>query len=218
MTAETTQAVDLARHARQIALPNVGVEGQARLRRARVLLVGAGGLGSPAALYLAAAGVGHLGLVDPDRVAVHNLQRQILHATADVGRPKVESARDRLRALNPHVRVDAAAERLTRANARALVAGHDLVVDGSDNFPARYAVNDACVALGIPVVHGAASRWEGQASVFAPSLGGPSHSTPHPARMPRRLSGRRAGRAPLAALAAAALTTSAPALAAGCDR
>ncbi len=157
------------RYARQLALPEVGAAGQARLARARVLLVGAGGLGSPAALYLAAAGVGHLGVVDPDRVDASNLHRQVLHGTGDVGRFKAESARDRLAALNPHVRVDAAALRLTAANARALLAGYHVVVDGSDNFAARYAVNDAAVALGVPVVHGAATRFDGQASVFAPT-------------------------------------------------
>ncbi|HEY0776533.1 MAG TPA: molybdopterin-synthase adenylyltransferase MoeB [Gemmatirosa sp.] len=160
-------AVDAVRHARQIALPNVGPAGQARLRRARVLLVGAGGLGSPAALYLAAAGVGHLGLVDPDRVALHNLQRQILHDTADVGRPKVESARDRLRALDPAVDIATYPVRLTAVNALEIARGYDVVVDGSDNLRTRYLTSDACVRLGVPNVFGAVFRFEGQASVLA---------------------------------------------------
>ncbi|GJG85209.1 molybdenum cofactor biosynthesis protein MoeB [Gemmatimonadetes bacterium T265] len=166
--------VDAARHARQIALPNVGAAGQERLRRARVLLVGAGGLGSPAALYLAAAGVGHLGLVDPDRVARHNLQRQLLHATADVGRPKVESARDRLRALDPRVDVAAYDARLTASNALDLLRGYDVVVDGSDNLRTRYLTSDACVRLGVPNVYGAVFRFEGQATVLA-APGGPCY-------------------------------------------
>lgn len=169
-----TAPVDPARHARQIALPNVGMEGQARLRRARVLLVGAGGLGSPAALYLAAAGVGHLGLVDPDRVAVHNLQRQLLHATGDIGRPKVESARDRLRALDPAVDVAAYPVRLDASNALEILRGYDVVVDGSDNLRTRYLTSDACVRLGVPNVYGAVFRWEGQASVLA-ALGAPCY-------------------------------------------
>lgn len=166
--------VDAARHARQIALPGVGAEGQARLRRARVLLVGAGGLGSPAALYLAAAGVGHLGLVDPDRVALHNLQRQLLHATADVGRPKVESARDRLRALDPRVDVATYDARLDASNALEILRGYDVVVDGSDNLRTRYLTSDACVRLGVPNVYGAVFRFEGQASVLA-AYGGPCY-------------------------------------------
>lgn len=159
--------VDVVRHARQIALPHVGVAGQARLRRARVLLVGAGGLGSPAALYLAAAGVGHLGLVDPDRVALHNLQRQLLHSTADVGRAKVESARDRLHALDPRVDVATYDTRLTAANALDLIGGYDVVVDGSDNLRTRYLTSDACVRLGVPNVYGAVFRFDGQATVLA---------------------------------------------------
>ncbi|MDQ6926194.1 MAG: molybdopterin-synthase adenylyltransferase MoeB [Candidatus Eremiobacteraeota bacterium] len=162
-----TTLVDVVRHTRQIALPNVGVAGQARLRRARVLLVGAGGLGSPAALYLAAAGVGHLGLVDPDRVALHNLQRQLLHTTADLGRLKVESARDRLHALDPRVDVATYDTRLTAANALDLIGGYDVVVDGSDNLRTRYLTSDACVQLGVPNVYGAVFRFDGQATVLA---------------------------------------------------
>ena len=176
-------AVDAARHARQIALPQVGAAGQARLRRARVLLVGAGGLGSPAALYLAAAGVGHLGLVDPDRVALHNLQRQILHSTADIGRPKVESARDRLLALDPRVDVATYAVRLTASNALEILRGYDLVVDGSDNLRTRYLTSDACVRLAVPNVYGAVFRFEGQASVLA-APGGPCYRCLYPVPPP----------------------------------
>ena len=143
------------------------MEGQARLKAARVLLVGAGGLGSPAALYLAAAGVGTLGVVDADAVDATNLQRQILHGSADLGRPKVVSAADRLRDLNPHVEVRTHPVRLDRDNALDVLADYDLVVDGSDNFPTRYLVNDACVLRGIPFVYGAILRWDGQVSLFA---------------------------------------------------
>ncbi len=171
---------EVGRYARQIAMPEFGVEGQRRLRSARVLLIGAGGLGSPAALYLAAGGVGTLGVVDPDEVELSNLHRQILHASADVGRAKVESARDRLGATNPYVRVEPIKERFTAANALELLRGWDLVVDGCDNFPTRYASNDAAVALGIPNVYGSVWRFEGQVSVFAPSLGGPCYRCVNP--------------------------------------
>jgi adenylyltransferase/sulfurtransferase len=164
-----TSGDEAARYARQVALPEFGPAGQERLRTARVLLIGAGGLGSPAALYLASAGVGTLGIVDPDRVELSNLHRQILHGTADAGRPKVESARDRLAAANPHVRVELFAERFCAANARDLVRGWDVVVDGCDNFPTRYASNDACVAEGVPNVYGSVWRFEGQVAVFLPS-------------------------------------------------
>ena len=158
---------EAARYARHLVLPEVGREGQERLKAARVLLVGAGGLGSPAALYLAAAGVGTLGIVDPDAVDVTNLQRQILHGTAGLGAPKVDSARVRLHDVNPHVTVETGAVRLTSANALEIVAAYDVVVDGSDNFPTRYLVNDACVLTGRPNVYGSVYRWEGQLSVFA---------------------------------------------------
>lgn len=154
------------RYARHLALPEVGLAGQRRLMDARVLLIGAGGLGSPAALYLAAAGVGTLGLVEFDTVDPSNLQRQVLHGTPDVGRPKLDSARDRIAALNPLVRVEPHPVRLTAANALEILAGYDLVVDGTDNFPTRYLVNDACVLLGKPLVYGSVQRWDGQASVF----------------------------------------------------
>jgi adenylyltransferase/sulfurtransferase len=145
----------------------MGLEGQKRLKDARVICVGAGGLGSPLALYLAAAGVGTLGMVDFDTVDLTNLQRQLLHGTRDVGRPKLDSAVDRLSDVNPHVRVIAHEARLTSENALAVLADYDVVIDGTDNFPTRYLVNDACVMLGKPNVYGSVFRWEGQASVFA---------------------------------------------------
>ena len=154
------------RYARHLILPEVGPAGQRRLREARVLLVGAGGLGSPAALYLAAAGVGTLGIVDFDVVDVTNLQRQVLHGTSWVGRPKLDSARERLAEVNPHVRVEPHPVRLTSGNALEILREYDVVVDGTDNFPTRYLVNDACVLLGKPNVYGSILRWEGQASVF----------------------------------------------------
>ncbi|HEU4587579.1 MAG TPA: molybdopterin-synthase adenylyltransferase MoeB [Gemmatimonadales bacterium] len=157
---------ELLRYARHLTLPDVGREGQERLKAARVLVLGAGGLGSPAALYLAAAGVGTLGLVDFDRVDLTNLQRQILHGTATLGQPKVVSAVARLADLNPHVRVVPIQERLSAANAREIVAGYDLVVDGTDNFPTRYLANDVCVWLGKPLVYGSIFRFEGQVSLF----------------------------------------------------
>jgi sulfur-carrier protein adenylyltransferase/sulfurtransferase len=157
---------ELHRYARHLSLGEVGVEGQRRLKEARVLVVGAGGLGSPAALYLAAAGVGTLGIIDPDRVELSNLQRQVLHATASVGRLKVDSARERVAEANPHVRVETHPVRLTAENALEVVSAYDLVVDGSDNFATRYLVNDAAFLTGRPWVYGAILRWEGQASLF----------------------------------------------------
>ena len=165
---------EAARYARHLVLPEVGRAGQERLKEARVLLVGAGGLGSPAALYLAAAGVGTLGIVDPDVVDVTNLQRQILHGTAGLGARKVDSARARLEDVNPHVTVETGAVRLTSANALEIVEAYEVVVDGSDNFPTRYLVNDACVLAGRPNVYGSVYRWEGQLSVFA-TEGGPCY-------------------------------------------
>ncbi len=162
---------EVLRYSRHLILPDVGVEGQRRLKAARVLVVGAGGLGSPLALYLAAAGVGKLGLVDFDAVDLTNLQRQILHGTADVGRPKLASARDRIADANPHVQLETYETRLTSANALDILRGYDLVVDGTDNFATRYLVNDACVLLGIPNVYGSIFRFEGQASVFATAEG-----------------------------------------------
>jgi adenylyltransferase/sulfurtransferase len=157
---------ELRRYARHFSLPEIGEPGQRRLRDARVLLVGAGGLGSPAALYLAAAGVGVLGLVDDDRVDETNLQRQILYGTSALGRPKGEAAAERPHDLNPHVHVERFATRLTSANALDILRDFALVVDGSDNFPTRYLVSDACVLLGKRDVYGAIFRFEGQVSVF----------------------------------------------------
>lgn len=162
---------EIARYARHLVLPEVGTEGQRRLKGASVLLVGAGGLGSPAALYLAAAGVGRLGIVEFDVVDETNLQRQILHDTAWVGRPKLESAAERLSLLNPHVRVEAHPAALTRDNALEVLAGYDVVVDGTDNFETRYLANDACYLLKKPNVYGSVFRFEGQASVFWPDRG-----------------------------------------------
>jgi molybdopterin/thiamine biosynthesis adenylyltransferase/rhodanese-related sulfurtransferase len=160
-----------ARYTRHLSLPEVGEAGQRALLDARVLCLGAGGLGSPALLYLAAAGVGTLGVVDDDAVDVSNLQRQVLHTTARVGAPKVESAEATLRALNPDVRVETFRERLTRDNAERLVAGFDVIVDGSDNFATRYALNDAAVRARKPVVHGAIQGFEGQVTTLVPFAG-----------------------------------------------
>ncbi len=160
-------AGDLARYARHIALPEVGLEGQRRLKAARVLCVGTGGLGSPLALYLAAAGIGTLGLVDFDVVDESNLQRQILHSTRDVGRRKLDSAAEKLTALNPALNVVRHETLLSSANALAILKDYDIIADGTDNFPTRYLVNDACVLLGKPNVYGSIFRFEGQASVFA---------------------------------------------------
>jgi len=166
---------EVRRYSRHLILPEVGPEGQKKIRAASVLCIGLGGLGSPIALYLAAAGIGKLGLVDFDTVDLSNLQRQILHGTGDVGRPKVESARDTLRRLNPDVQIELHPERITSQNALDLVGSYDIVVDGTDNFPTRYLANDACVLSRKPNVYGAIFRFEGQASVFAPHLGGPCY-------------------------------------------
>ena len=154
------------RYSRHLRLPEVGVEGQRRLARAQVLMVGAGGLGAPAAYYLAAAGVGTLRIADDDVVERSNLQRQVLHREATIGVAKVESAAAALQALNPRVQVDARFERITSANVEAMLEGVDVVLDGADNFPARYLLNDACVKLGVPLVYGAVHRFAGQVSVF----------------------------------------------------
>ena len=159
------------RYARHVRLPEVGEVGQIQLLSSRALVVGAGGLGSPAALYLAAAGVGTLGIVDHDRVEESNLQRQVLHSLDRVGMPKVESARETLSALNPDVKVETHEERLSAFNALRIMSGYDIVVDGSDNFPTRYLVNDASLHLRVPVVHGSIFRFEGQVSVFSPYKG-----------------------------------------------
>ena len=163
------------RYSRHLLMPEVGAEGQRRLKAARVLCIGAGGLGSPAALYLAAAGIGKIGIVDLDDVDLSNLQRQILHGTKDVGRKKVESARDRLREMNPHIDIELHECRFSSNNALDLVSGYGVVVDGSDNFPTRYLSNDVCVWAQRPNVYGSVFRFDGQATVFAPHLGGPCY-------------------------------------------
>lgn len=162
---------ELRRYGRHLVLSEVGVEGQRRLKSSRVLLVGAGGLGSPAALYLAAAGVGTLGLVDFDAVDITNLQRQVIHGTKDIGRPKLDSASDRIRDLNPNVHVEQFDTALTSDNALRIASDFDVIVDGTDNFPTRYLVNDTCVILGKPNAFGSVLRFEGQASVFATKEG-----------------------------------------------
>ncbi len=159
-------AAQRRRYSRHFLLPEVGEAGQQTLLGARVLLVGAGGLGSPAGLYLAAAGVGTLGIVDDDVVDESNLQRQVLHTTERIGHPKVESAKQTITALNPDVRVIEHRERLTKENALSIIADYDLVIDGADNFPTRYLINDACVILGKPNVHGGVARFEGQVTIF----------------------------------------------------
>ncbi len=157
---------EVARYSRHLIMPEVGMDGQLKLKAASVLCIGAGGLGSPVAMYLAAAGVGRLGIVDFDVVDYSNLQRQVIHGTPDVGRPKLESARDTLRAINPEVHVETHEVALSSANALDVLRGYDVIVDGTDNFPTRYLVNDACVILGIPNAYGSIFRFEGQASVF----------------------------------------------------
>ena len=165
--APTLEREELLRYGRHLLLPEVAIDGQRKLKAARVLIIGAGGLGSPAALYLAAAGIGTLGLVDFDIVEITNLQRQLLHGTSDVGRPKLDSARDRLHDANPNVKLELHPTRLTSANALTIIRDYDIVLDGTDNFATRYLVNDACVLLGKPNVYGSIFRFDGQASVFA---------------------------------------------------
>ena len=165
-------ADELRRYGRHLVLPQVGTTGQQNLKASKVLLVGAGGLGSPAALYLAAAGVGTLGLVDFDVVDITNLQRQIIHGTKDIGRPKLDSASDRIRDINPHVHVVQYDTALTSANALEIARDYDVIVDGTDNFPTRYLVNDASVWHTIPVVHGSIYRFDGQVTVFKPRMPG----------------------------------------------
>jgi molybdopterin/thiamine biosynthesis adenylyltransferase/rhodanese-related sulfurtransferase len=162
---------EIARYSRHLLLPEVGMEGQQKLKAAKVLCVGTGGLGSPLALYLAAAGIGTLGLVDFDVVDSSNLQRQIIHSTADVGRPKIDSAADKLKALNPHLNIVKHETMLTSANALEIIRDYDIVADGTDNFQTRYLVNDACVLTGKPNAYGSIFRFEGQASVFATKEG-----------------------------------------------
>ena len=170
---------EVLRYSRHTLLPEFGGEGQARLKAGRVLIVGVGGLGSPASLYLAAAGVGTIGLVDFDRVDITNLQRQILYGTADVGRPKLDAAVRRLRDINPHITIEAHDKPFGVDNARQLVGSYDVVIDGTDNFGTRFLVNDACVMVGRPNVYGSVFRFEGQAAVFA-TPGGPCYRCLHP--------------------------------------
>ena len=166
---------ELERYARHIVLREIGGPGQARLRRSSMAVVGAGGLGSPALLYLAAAGVGRIRLIDDDMVSLSNLQRQVLHRTEDVGRPKVDSAKEALGALNPGVTIEPIEARLLPQNAAALLDGVDLILDGSDSFATRRLVNRTAVALGIPLLSGAIGAWEGQIALFDPSRGGPCY-------------------------------------------
>jgi molybdopterin/thiamine biosynthesis adenylyltransferase/rhodanese-related sulfurtransferase len=166
---------EIARYSRHLIMPEVTLEGQRRLKAAKVLCIGAGGLGSPIALYLAAAGVGRLGLVDGDTVDFSNLQRQILHGTKDVGRKKLNSARDRIREVNPNVQVDLYDTMFRSDNAREIVEPYDIVIDGTDNFPTRYLSNDVCVFTKKANVYGSIFRFDGQATVFAPHLGGPCY-------------------------------------------
>src|SRR6058998_2841315 len=166
---------ETARYSRHLIMPEVTVDGQRRLKAARILCIGAGGLGSPAALYLAAAGVGAIGIIDFDAVNLSNLQRQILHGTKDIGRSKLESARDRLHDINPKIDIQLHKCRFSSENAPQLVSGYDVIVDGSDNFPTRYLSNDVCVLARKPNVYGSVFRFEGQTTVFAPHLGGPCY-------------------------------------------
>jgi molybdopterin/thiamine biosynthesis adenylyltransferase len=168
-TALTTEQVE--RYSRHFMLPQVGERGQKQLLRSKVLCIGAGGLGSPTAFYLAAAGVGTLGIIDSDRVDLSNLQRQILHKTQDVGRPKVDSARETLEALNPDVKIVPYPVRLTVENIVEILRNYDVIVDGSDNFDTRYLVNDACYLLKKPNVHGSIFQFEGMVTIFDPDRG-----------------------------------------------
>ena len=162
----TTDQIE--RYSRQIMVPDLGGKGQIRLRQSRVLVIGAGGLGSPAALYLAAAGIGTLGIIDPDRVELSNLQRQILHATTDIGRPKVDSAKTKLGALNPEVQINVYPARLEDHNAAEIIGGYDFIIDGSDNFPTKFLVNDTAVKLGVAFNHAGIVRLQGQTMTVVP--------------------------------------------------
>ncbi len=168
------------RYARHLVLKGMGGAGQQKLKTARVLVVGAGGLGSPAIAYLAAAGIGHLGIVDADQVSLSNLHRQIVHTNAGLGRAKVESAGEFVRALNPHVQLELIAETVHADNAQAMLSGYDIVLDGTDNLATRRIVANAAEALRIPLVSGAVSMFSGQVTIFAPHLGGPRHEALYP--------------------------------------
>src|SRR5437667_1954444 len=169
--AVSLSAQEVARYSRHLIMPEVGMDGQKRLKASSVLLIGAGGLGSPLALYLAAAGIGRIGIVDFDIVDFSNLQRQVIHGTCDVGRPKLHSAKDRILAINPTIQVDLYETKLSSQNAMQIFAPYDIIIDGTDNFPTRYLVNDACVLLKKPNVYGSIFRFDGQASVFYPPHG-----------------------------------------------
>ena len=177
--AVTLSKEEVLRYSRHLIMPEVGMEGQLKLKAAKVLCIGTGGLGAPLGVYLAAAGVGRIGLVDFDTVDLTNLQRQILFSTSDVGRPKIEAAADRLRGLNPDIQIDTFETRLTSENALELFRDYDLIVDGTDNFPTRYLVNDACVLLGKQNVYGSIFRFEGQVTVFG-APGGPCYRCLYP--------------------------------------
>lgn len=172
------KAQDRSRYARQLRIPEIGEQGQSKLLASRVLIVGAGALGSPAALYLAAAGIGTLGIADRDTVELSNLHRQILHTTERVGVPKTESARQTLNALNPSIQINTHAMRLNSSNAEQVVSGYDIVIDGTDNFPARYLLNDVCLRLKLPYIYASIYRFEGQVSVFWPASPTASRPTP----------------------------------------
>lgn len=178
---------EINRYSRHVTLPEVGMVGQERLKGAKVLCIGAGGLGSPIGIYLAAAGVGTIGVVDDDEVDISNLNRQIAHSTQDAGRPKVDSIKERMLAINPFITVNTYKTWLTRENALDLFAEYDIIVDGSDNFATRYLVNDACFLAKKPLVYGSIFRFEGQISVFHPHSGGPCYrclySNPPPASL-----------------------------------
>ena len=166
---------ELRRYARHISLPSFGMKGQERLKESSVLCIGAGGLGSPSTMYLAAAGVGHIGLVDMDEVDASNIQRQLLHGTDDIGRKKIESAKDTIHNINPNVQLDVYGDAFSPDNSIIIAQSYDIIIDGTDNFPARYLVNDVAKILRIPNVYGSVFRFEGQVSVFAPHLDGPCY-------------------------------------------
>ena len=166
---------ELKRYARHISLPSFGVEGQKKLRESSVLCIGAGGLGSPCTMYLAAAGIGKLGIIDMDVVDESNIQRQILHGSSDIGVKKIDSAKDTLQEINPYVKLELYDEAFDENNAELIAKNYDIIIDGTDNFPSRYLVNDTSVLLGIPYVYGSIFRFEGQVTVFSPSDGGPCY-------------------------------------------
>ena len=166
---------ELKRYARHISLPSFGIEGQERLKRSRVLCIGAGGLGSPCSIYLAAAGVGKIGIIDMDTVDESNIQRQILHGSEDVGKKKIESAEETIRNINTNVELDLYDQEFNETNALNIASKYDIIIDGTDNFPSRYLVNDASVLLGIPNIYGSIFRFEGQVAVFSTSNNGPCY-------------------------------------------